>query len=1065
MKTKQTAGTLYCTLGVLAFTSAVNAAPPIVTCVPFDGQHLAFPHVTLSGIEITLKGTAHDPDGDAELDTYEWDFGDGPSSGETGVVSDPYVIEARHTYVGEPGDYFSATLTVADVNGESDSDSYLVMIPETPDPKTVLIVKVNMAIDEGLWRLHKDQVRGTYPDSADYGYWPYGDHTASATGASTEAFEMHGHVPTVDASEDPYVETVQRGLRYLLNQMHVHDIFLQEAGDPDINGNGIGLGCYTDWSHSMYECGITLMTFASSKAPDLIADTGPADWVRGRTYAAIVQDMVDYLAFGQSDLSTGEYRGGWRYYANWGESDNSCSQWPVIGMEAAENPYNCFSGNYEECTSHGGVTIPGFVKPELDLWIDYIQNDMSGGSGYMGPDDWVNVAKTGGLLCEMAFVHDPESGEDPPLDTARGQAAVDFIGNQWWSDWEHFWSNSYYAFYSVMKGFRLLDPLDPTDAVNAQLGFDWYYDPEDGYAQYLIDQQAPDGTWYDGYYSGHPLATAWAILTLLTHPICWPPIANAGPDVLDHPPLIEIEFDASDSSHTDPNLRIIEYCWDFCDSDGVDWENPDYCSADPIAHYAYPAVYNPDGTIDWDATSRCCVVTLRVKDNGEEPCGLTDEDTLTVCITPPPWAPVALLDIPDPVYKCQTIVLDGSASYDPNGQFYPDPAHPWHGYLVSYEWDLDNDGEYDDAIGETIEWSSCETGLYVVCLKVTNNFGESHAVCGVINVVNQRPVAEAGGPYCCSMGEVVFDGSGSWDPDPGETETLRYRWDFEGDGFYDTSWSSEPTATHTYPECMEYTATLQVEDVNGARGTDTAEVRPCFVSCFGVNKLKIRTKEGKCQGIALLEVTSDQGVLVYEPDEGKDKLNPSTVVDDGVNGRVRIHTSCSQPLDVGDVFGPYTVTDVVKIFDDEDSENMIELRGDFDPAGPLDLSVDDVTYTIDDGQGHVFTFAIPGGSFDVEGNPADQRFRFDSPKGDHTDLTARFDFGTECKFELDVKKITGTKKISSTTLTVSLIAGINLGEEVIETQARPQYLMYRAHPEVDCCPMGKNDALREVIRE
>jgi len=50
----------------------------------------------------------------------------------------------------------------------------------------------------------------------------------------------------------------------------------------------------------------------------------------------IAQDMVDYLAFAQSDPYTVEYRGGWRYYGNIGESDNSVSQWPVIGMEAAE---------------------------------------------------------------------------------------------------------------------------------------------------------------------------------------------------------------------------------------------------------------------------------------------------------------------------------------------------------------------------------------------------------------------------------------------------------------------------------------------------------------------------------------------------------------------------------------------------------------------------------------------------------------------------------------------------------------------------------------------------------
>ena len=72
----------------------------------------------LEWVEITLKGTAHDPDGDATLDTYEWDFGDG-SPVVTGTVTDPYAIEARHTYVGNIGDICSSPrLTVTDTSGK-----------------------------------------------------------------------------------------------------------------------------------------------------------------------------------------------------------------------------------------------------------------------------------------------------------------------------------------------------------------------------------------------------------------------------------------------------------------------------------------------------------------------------------------------------------------------------------------------------------------------------------------------------------------------------------------------------------------------------------------------------------------------------------------------------------------------------------------------------------------------------------------------------------------------------------------------------------------------------------
>ena len=59
--------------------------------------------------------------------------------------------------------------------------------------------------------------------------------------------------------------------------------------------------------------------------------------------------------------------------------------------------------------------------------------------------------------------------------------------------------------------------------------------------------------------------------------------------------------------------------------------------------------------------------------------------------------------------------------------------------------------------------------------------------------------------------KVDFDGSGSSDPDAGETVTS-YLWDF-GDG--STSETTTPTTTHTYTTEGTYTASLQVRNNNG----------------------------------------------------------------------------------------------------------------------------------------------------------------------------------------------------------------------------------------------------------
>jgi hypothetical protein len=692
------------TFGIPSATTYAQGSPPQVVCVPASALNPAVPHDTWNGLEITLKGTAHDDDGDGTLATYEWDFGDG-SPPETGAVTDPYVIEARHVYAGNIGDIFVARLTVTDTDGQTGSDQYLVEIKDGTD----LTVQVNLAIDEGLWRLHKEMIRGTFGDGSPYGYWSYGN-TVAATGASTEAFEIQGSLPTGDPGEDPYVETVQRGLNYLLSQLYRQDVAQDgncPLGNPDSNGNGYGL---LSCCHTMYESGMSLMALASSRCPGCTAATGVSDVV-GRSYSDIAQDMVDAFAYCQTAPSKGDYRGGWRYICNADDSDNSVSQWPVIGMEAAEANF--------------GSTVPQFVKDELSLWIDYIQNDMDGdwadgGSGYTGPGG-PNVARSGGLLVEMKFVGDTTA-------STRAQNAVDFIFRQWLADWEHFPANSYYAFYSVMKGFRLLG-INTINPINDPMGFDWYGDAADGYAQYLVARQQVDGSWLPGYWSSHPLSSAWAILTLRKTVREPGPVADAGPDVPSHPPIIEVTFDGTGSYHRDPDRHIVQYLWDFGDG------SPPQEGA--IVQHAFPAFYNPDGTIDWGATTRDYVVTLTVVDDSDP--ALSDSDTATVHITAPPYPPVADANGPYTLYPCWLVTLDGSGSYDPNGELYPDPSHPWHGYLVSWEWDLDNDGEYDDATGETVTWSVCDLGVHVVGLRVTNSFGESDEVDTVVNVVQPPP--------------------------------------------------------------------------------------------------------------------------------------------------------------------------------------------------------------------------------------------------------------------------------------------------------------------------------------
>jgi len=788
--------------------------PPKVITVPWVSGNLTTPHDAIIGSTTTLKGTAHDPDGDQTMLFYKWEFGDGIES-DWIELQDPYILEATHIYTGEmadgtpysPGKYFTAYLYVKDQDSLIARDTYFIAIREKTQD-----VEVNMAIDNMLWWLHKTQSRYT-SDEIDYGYWP--GINVSWTAASVEAFELMGHLPEGDSSEDPYIETTQRGLNYLFNNFYTYSISQDSTycpfGNPDVNGNGIGLVC---WDYrEIYDTGMALMAISSSGAPNRIALTGSPN-VKGRTYKEIAQDMVDCLAWGQTDPYAGGYEGGWRYSLNYGQSDNSVSQWPVIGMESAER-------NFGE----SGLKVPEFVRPELLKWLSYSQN-ANGGFGYDSPDNWLNTAKTGAGCAMLSWCGIPESDD-------RFQRAISFLNNDWYnadSSYTNF--GDYYAMYAIMKGMRLPNPDIEMIGTHS-----WYSE----YSRFIIDElnkqeggYVLDTSWMAGYINP-TLATAWAVAILVQTPVTPSPVADAGADIDKYPPLIPVNFDASGSYHRDPTRRIILYEWDFS-SDGV----YDVGSPQPLATHTYPA-YDSQGNptlipdkIDWAKTSNDYQVRLRVSDDNTP--SLSDTDECLIKITSPPWPPVANAGGSYQGTKNCNLILDGSASYDPNGRMYPEPDHPWYGYITSWLWDLDNDGKYDDAQGEKIEWKVPGSGIYPIGIKVANNFGYTDLDNTFVNVENHPPIADANGPYIMTPeGEVILDGSASQDPDG---DLLWFTWDFDSDGVYDTPAMLGPISTHTYTLRKQYVATLKVSD-GEAYSLSTATVYPLpeILSSVATDKL------------------------------------------------------------------------------------------------------------------------------------------------------------------------------------------------------------------------------------
>jgi len=149
------------------------------------------------------------------------------------------------------------------------------------------------------------------------------------------------------------------------------------------------------------------------------------------------------------------------------------------------------------------------------------------------------------------------------------------------------------------------------------------------------------------------------------------------------------------------------------------------------------------------------------------------------------------------------ITLDASDSYDPDG------------FITLYEWDLDGDGEYDDATGVTVSYTWFDDYSGTIGLKVTDDLGQSDADSTDITIINVDPTVEAGPDQTVNEGEIVhFTGIST---DPGRDDTHTFEWDF-GDG---TTASGTLTPTHVYGDNGVYTVTVTVTDDEGGVGTDS----------------------------------------------------------------------------------------------------------------------------------------------------------------------------------------------------------------------------------------------------
>jgi hypothetical protein len=182
--------------------------------------------------------------------------------------------------------------------------------------------------------------------------------------------------------------------------------------------------------------------------------------------------------------------------------------------------------------------------------------------------------------------------------------------------------------------------------------------------------------------------------------------------------------------------------------------------------------------------------------------GFLDSNTATISITIDPVndAPIAYDQSPTTDEDIIMVITLNTMDFDGDTLSYTILSGPSHGTLSGTEPTLTYtpDGDYNGADSFTFNANDGFVDSNTATVSIT------------INPVNDPPVANANGPYSADEASpITFDASSSSDVDG---DALEYHWDFENDGIWDTSWSNDPTATHTWPDDHVGDAVVEVTD-------------------------------------------------------------------------------------------------------------------------------------------------------------------------------------------------------------------------------------------------------------
>jgi PKD repeat protein len=226
--------------------------------------------------------------------------------------------------------------------------------------------------------------------------------------------------------------------------------------------------------------------------------------------------------------------------------------------------------------------------------------------------------------------------------------------------------------------------------------------------------------------------------------------------------------------------------------------------------------------------------TIRLRVTDSDGATATAQDSVTVSNV----APTARFTFsPQSPTVGQPVNCDGSTSSDPEGQ------------PLTFAWDLDGDGQFNDGSGPTASRAFPTAGNKTVQLRVTDPENNSDTETQIVTVGGNAPSASfTFTPAVPAVGQAVTFTSTSTDPD-GPGDIARLDWDLDGDGQFNNG--SGATIQHSFATPGNKTVGMLVTDASGLTNSTTRTVRVNAPPVANINILNQQLEPGQKRTVPL----------------------------------------------------------------------------------------------------------------------------------------------------------------------------------------------------------------------